>query len=160
MRKPLIAVFSAQGNTMKVGKKLAEKLSCPLYAIKAKEPYTAADLDWNNAHSRSSVEMHNPASRPDLADTNAPIADHDVIFLGFPIWWYIAPTIINTFLEHYDFSGKTVILFATSGGSGFGKAKEHLQASAPKATFLEGAVLRGSDDVQALVDMYTQLAKA
>lgn len=144
MAHPLVVYFSAQGNTKRVALALAEVLNAPSYEITPEVPYSAADLNWQNASSRSSVEMHDTNSRPKIADTNAPIADHDCIFLGFPIWWYIAPTIINTFLESYDFSGKTIVLFATSGGSGFGKALAHLTPSAPKASIREGAVFRTS----------------
>ena len=121
MSNKLVAYFSASGVTGSVAKKLAEAAGADIYEIRPRVPYTSADLNWNNAQSRSSIEMKDKSSRPELADKNANISGHDVIFLGFPIWWYVAPTIINTFLESYDFSGKTIILFATSGGSGFGQ---------------------------------------
>ncbi len=140
MSKNLIAYFSATGTTARVAKRLAEATGADIYEIRPQTPYTHADLDWNNTTSRTSIEMHDHASRPAIADKNAPVDSHDVIFLGFPIWWYVAPTIINTFLEAYDFSGKTIILFATSGGSGFGRAVDGLQPSAPKATIREGQV--------------------
>ena len=114
----LVAYFSASGTTAKAAKVLAKAADADLYEIKPAIPYTRADLNWMDKGSRSSVEMSDKHSRPALADTDAPIAGHDVIFLGFPIWWYVAPTIVNTFLESYDFTGKTIILFATSGGSG------------------------------------------
>ena len=117
MSKPLVTYFSATGTTEKTAKKLAAAIGADLYEIRPSAPYTSADLDWQNARSRSSVEMKDPASRPALADKDAPVAEHDTIFVGFPIWWYVAPTVINSFLERYDFSGKTVVLFATSGGS-------------------------------------------
>lgn len=120
MSKPLVTYFSATGTTEKAAKKLAAAIRADLYEIRPSAPYTSADLDWQNARSRSSVEMKDPASRPALADKDAPVAEHDTIFVGFPIWWYVAPTAINSFLESYDFSGKTVVLFATSGGSGLG----------------------------------------
>ena len=138
MSSKLVAYFSASGVTGSVAKKLAEATGADLYEIKPKVPYTSADLNWNNANSRSSVEMKDKSSRPALADKNAKLDGHDVIFLGFPIWWYVAPTIINTFLEAYDFTGKTIILFATSGGSGFGQAVAGLQPSAPGAVIREG----------------------
>ena len=138
MSNKLVAYFSASGVTGSVAKKLAEAVNADIYEIKPKVPYTNADLNWNDSSSRSSVEMRDKSSRPELADKNAKIEGHDVIFLGFPIWWYVAPTIINTFLESYDFSGKTIILFATSGGSGFGNAVNGLKVSAPKATIREG----------------------
>ena len=138
MSNKLVAYFSASGATGSVAKKLAEATGADIYEIKPKVPYTSADLSWNNSESRSSIEMRDKSSRPELADKNAKIDGHDVIFLGFPIWWYVAPTIINTFLEAYDFSGKTIILFATSGGSGFGRAVDGLKVSAPNSTIHEG----------------------
>ncbi len=141
MSKKLTAYFSASGKTAKVASALAQAAGTDLYEIKPAIPYTKADLNWLNKKSRSSVEMKDKTSRPELADTDANIAEYDTIFLGFPIWWYIAPTIINTFLEAYDFSGKKVVLFATSGGSGFGKSVESLQPSAPNAEIIEGEIL-------------------
>lgn len=143
MKKALVAYFSASGNTAKAAKVLAKAAGADLYEIKPAVPYTSADLNWMDKGSRSSVEMLDKSSRPALADTNARIADYDVIFLGFPIWWYIAPTIINTFLESYDFVGKTIVLFATSGGSGLGKSAAGLQSSAPGAKILDGRLLHG-----------------
>ncbi|HJC42939.1 MAG TPA: NAD(P)H-dependent oxidoreductase, partial [Candidatus Mediterraneibacter gallistercoris] len=121
MSKTLVAYFSASGVTARVAKNLAGAADADLYEIRPAVPYTSADLNWMDKSSRSSVEMKDKSSRPELADTDADIASYDRIFVGFPIWWYTAPTIINTFLESYDFSGKTIILFATSGGSGLGK---------------------------------------
>lgn len=139
----LVAYFSASGTTAKAAKALAKAAGAELYEIKPAVPYTRADLNWMDKGSRSSVEMNDKNSRPALADTDAPIAGHDVIFLGFPIWWYTAPTIINTFLESYDFSGKTIVLFATSGGSGLGKSAAGLRASAPGARIVDGRLLNG-----------------
>ena len=139
----LIAYFSASGTTAKVAKALAKAADAGLYEIKPAVPYTRADLNWMDKGSRSSVEMNDKQSRPALADTDAPIAGYDVIFLGFPIWWYVAPTIINTFLESYDFTGKTIVLFATSGGSGLGKSAAALKGSAPGAKILDGRLLNG-----------------
>lgn len=139
----LVAYFSASGNTAKAAKVLAKAAGADLYEIKPAVPYTGADLNWMDKRSRSSVEMNDKNSRPALADTDAPVAEHDVIFLGFPIWWYTAPTIINTFLERYDFSGKTIVLFATSGGSGLGSTAAALQSSAPGARILDGRLLNG-----------------
>ena len=143
MSKTLVAYFSASGVTAKAAKALAGAAGADLYEIRPAVPYTSADLDWTNKKSRSSVEMNDLSFRPALSGSDADIAGHDVILLGFPIWWYVAPTIINTFLESYDFSGKTIILFATSGGSGFGKAVSGLQGSAPKAVIKEGRMLNG-----------------
>ena len=143
MSKKLVAYFSASGTTANVAKNLAKSAGADLYEIKPDVPYSKADLNWMDKQSRSSVEMRDKSSRPALADADANIADYDTIFIGFPIWWYVAPTIINSFLDAYDFSGKKIVLFATSGGSGFGKAVASLQPSAPKATIVEGAILNG-----------------
>ncbi len=143
MSKKLVAYFSASGTTANVAKDLAKAAGADIYEIKPAVPYSRADLNWQDKQSRSSVEMSDKSSRPALADTDANIADYETVFIGFPIWWYIAPTIINSFLEAYDFSGKKIVLFATSGGSGFGKAVASLQPSAPNATIVEGAILNG-----------------
>ena len=143
MSKKLIAYFSASGTTAAVAKNLAKAAKADLYEIRPETPYTSADLNWQNKNSRSSLEMRDKSSRPALADTDARIEEYDTVFIGFPIWWYVAPTIINSFLEQYDFTGKKIVLFATSGGSGFGKAVAGLQPSAPGATIVEGAVLNG-----------------
>ena len=143
-KKSLVAYFSASGVTARAAKTLAKAAGADLYEIKPKMPYTKADLNWMDKNARSSIEMKDPSSRPELADENADIASYDVIFLGFPIWWYVAPTIINTFLEAYDFSGKTIILFATSGGSGLGKTVEKLKPSVSDTTVIkEGKLLNG-----------------
>ena len=120
---PLVAYFSATGTTAKAAKALAKAVDGALYEIRPAVPYTSADLNWMDKGSRSSVEMRDKGSRPALRDTNAPVSGHDVIFLGFPVWWYVAPTLLNTFLEAYDFTGKTIVLFATSGGSGLGQSR-------------------------------------
>ena len=143
-KKSLVAYFSASGVTARAAKTLAEAAGADLYEIKPKTPYTKADLNWMDKNARSSIEMNDPSSRPEIADQNADIASYDVIFLGFPIWWYVAPTIINTFLESYDFSGKTIVLFATSGGSGLGKTVEKLKPSvSDTAVIVEGKMLNG-----------------
>lgn len=139
----LVAYFSATGTTAKAAKALAKAAGADLYEIRPAVPYTSADLNWTDKGSRSSVEMNDKHFRPALADTDASIAGHDVIFLGFPIWWYVAPTIINTFLESYDFTGKTVVLFATSGGSGLGRSAAGLRPSAPGARIVDGRLLNG-----------------
>ena len=144
----LVAYFSPTGTTAAAAKTLAEAAGAPLYEIRPAEPYTSADLNYMDKQSRSSIEMSDTSSRPALADTDAPVADADVVFVGFPIWWYVAPTIINSFLEAYDFSGKTIILFATSGGSGFGKAVDGLKTSVARDTIIrEGQVFRGKPSV-------------
>jgi len=141
MSKKLVAYFSASGITRNVAKMVAEAAGADLYEITPKEAYTKADLNWMDKKSRSSVEMADKKIRPEITDTDAKIAEYDEIFLGFPIWWYVAPTIINTFLEKYDFTGKKIVLFATSGGSGFGNTIKELQPSAPGAQFVEGKLL-------------------
>ena len=141
--KALVAYFSATGVTAKAAKALAGAVGADLYEIKPAVPYSAADLNWMDKGSRSSVEMRDARSRPALAAADAPVAGYDVIFLGFPVWWYVAPTIVNTFLEAYDFTGKTIVLFATSGGSGLGKSAAGLRASAPGAKIMDGRLLNG-----------------
>lgn len=141
MSKKLVAYFSASGITRNVAKMIAEAAGADLYEITPKEAYTKADLNWMDKKSRSSVEMTDKKIRPEITDTDAKISEYDEIFLGFPIWWYVAPTIINTFLEKYDFTGKKIVLFATSGGSGFGNTVKELQPFAPGAQFVEGRLL-------------------
>ena len=144
MNKTLVAFFSASGTTRRVAEKLAAATGSDLYEIKPAVPYTSADLDWQDKHSRSSVEMNDPASRPELADHDANLENYERIFLGFPIWWYTAPHIIRTFLESYDFTGKTIVLFATSGSSGIGKTGKELASSCPGAKIIEGRMLNGN----------------
>ncbi len=143
MSKKLVTYFSASGITAGVAKALAEAAGADIYEIKPEIPYTKADLNWMDKQSRSTVEMNDKAFRPALANRNAKIETYDVIFVGFPIWWYVAPTIINTFLESYDFGGKTIVLFATSGGSGFGRTIDGLKDSCPGAVIKEGKMFNG-----------------
>lgn len=151
MSKKLVAYFSASGVTANAAKTLAEAAGADIYEIKPKVPYTKVDLDWMDKSSRSTIEMQDTSSRPAIADKNADISAYDTIFVGFPIWWYIAPTIINTFLESYDFSGKTIVLFATSGGSGFGKTIDNLKCSVSDSTIIkEGKILNGRQSVAEL----------
>ncbi|MBQ7505044.1 MAG: flavodoxin [Ruminococcus sp.] len=150
MSKTLVAYFSASGTTARLAKNLSKAAGADLYEIRPAVEYTRADLNWMDKQSRSSVEMRDKSSRPALADTAADIAAYGTIFIGFPIWWYIAPTIINTFLEAYDFSGKKIVLFATSGGSGFGKAVDSLQPSAPDAEIIAGEILNGNPNEKKL----------
>ena len=147
MSKKLVAYFSASGTTKKAAEMVAKAAGADLYEIKPKTDYTKADLNWMDKKSRSSVEMADKKIRPELADTDADIAAYDEILIGFPIWWYVAPTIINTFLESYDFSGKKIILFATSGGSGFGNTVKELKDSAPGAEIVEGKLLNRSSEI-------------
>ena len=141
MAKRLVAYFSASSTTKKAAEMLAEAAKADLYEIEPKVPYTQADLDWMNKKSRSSVEMNDKKIRPEIAEENLDMSAYDEILLGFPIWWYVAPTIVNTFLEKYDFSGKKIVLFATSGGSGFGNTVKELKPSAPGAEIVEGKLL-------------------
>ena len=159
MSKKLVAYFSASGVTGNVAKLLAEAADADLFEIKPEVPYTSADLDWQDKNSRSSVEMRDKSSRPAIAESNAKVEEYDVIFLGFPIWWYVVPTIINTFLESYDFAGKTIILFATSGSSGFGKTVDELKGSVDSTTVIqEGKILNGSQNVNTLKDWISTLS--
>lgn len=143
MSKTLVAYFSATGTTKEKAENLAEAIGADIYEIRPAVVYTSADLNWMDKKSRSSREMNDPSSRPELADRDADIKGHDRIFLGFPIWWYTAPSIIRTFLESYDFTGKTIILFATSGGSGLGDTAGELASSCPGAIIKTGRMLNG-----------------
>ena len=151
MSKKLVAYFSASGVTAKVADMLADAVGADIYEIRPEVPYTKADLNWMDKKSRSTIEMNDKTIRPALADKNAKIDQYDIIFIGFPIWWYVAPTIINTFLEKYDFSGKKIILFATSGGSKFGKTVEELKVSvSADAEIIEGKLLNGRQSIAAI----------
>ncbi len=152
MSKKLVAYFSASGVTAKVAEKLAEAISADLFEIKPAVPYTKADLNWMDKKSRSTIEMKNPASRPAIAEKRDNMSEYDTVFVGFPIWWYVAPTIINTFLEGYDMTGKTIIPFATSGGSGMGKTNKALAGSCPGAKLVEGKVFKTSVSLRELAD--------
>ena len=141
MSKTSVAFFSASGITKKAAEMIAEEVKADLFEIEPRVPYTKADLNWMDKKSRSSVEMSDKKSRPEIVKKPMDMSSYDEIILGFPIWWYVAPTIINTFLESYDFSGKKIVLFATSGGSGFGNTVKELQPSAPEAVITEGRLL-------------------
>lgn len=150
-QKILVAYFSATGTTKRVAENLAKASNADIYEIKPLEPYTNADLDWTNKNSRSSIEMKDHGSRPKMVEDNFSVKEYDTIFLGFPIWWYIAPTIINTFLEKHDFTNKKIILFATSGGSRFGKTIDNLTPSVDKSTkIIEGRILNSNPSVEEL----------
>lgn len=144
MSRKLVAYFSASGVTAKVAEILSEAIGADLYAIESEVPYTKADLDWMDKKSRSTIEMNNPASRPAITGKRDNMNDYDTVFVGFPIWWYVAPTIINTFLESYDLTDKTIIPFATSGGSDMGKTNEKLLPSCKGAKLLNGKVFKAS----------------
>ncbi|MCR5845151.1 MAG: NAD(P)H-dependent oxidoreductase [bacterium] len=142
----LVAYFSASGNTAAKARKLAQVTGGDLFEIFPEKPYVPEDLNWRDKKSRTSIECNDPSSRPAIASHVENMDDYDAIFLGFPIWWYSEPPIINTFLEAYDLAGKTIIPFATSAGSSFGKTLDYLKPSAPGAKFLEGKMLRWSSN--------------
>ena len=141
MSKKLVTFFSASGVTKAVAEKLAQTLGADVFEIAPKVLYTAADLDWRDKTSRSTVEMNDLSYRPEMAEGDVDISAYDTVYVGFPIWWYIAPTIINTFLEKYDWNGKKIVLFATSGGSGWGKTVEKLEDSCKGAEIVEGKIV-------------------
>ena len=141
MSKKLVTYFSASGVTKAVAEKLAQTLGSDVFEIAPKVLYTAADLDWRDKTSRSTVEMNDLSYRPEMAEGDVDISAYDTVYVGFPIWWYIAPTIINTFLEKYDWNGKKIVLFATSGGSGWGKTVEKLEDSCKGAQIVEGKIV-------------------
>ncbi len=138
MAKALVAYFSATGTTERVAQKVAEAAGADLFEIEPEQAYTSADLNWQNKSSRSSVEMGDESVRPGIASHVDDLAAYDVVFVGFPVWWYMEPRIIDTFLESYDFAGKTIVPFATSGGSGLGKAPQRMQRLAKGAHVLDG----------------------
>jgi len=141
MSKKLVTYFSASGVTKAVAENLAQTLGADIFEIAPKALYTAADLDWRDKTSRSTVEMNDLSYRPEMAEGDVDISAYDTVYVGFPIWWYIAPTIINTFLEKYDWNGKKIVLFATSGGSGWGKTVEKLEDSCKGAQIVEGKIV-------------------
>ena len=157
MSKKLVAYFSASGTTKKAAERLAKAAGADLFEIKPAIPYTGADLNWMDKKSRSSVEMNDSDSRPEIAETLPNMADYDTVFIGFPIWWYVAPHIIHSFVESYDFSGKTLVPFATSGGSGMGKTVDELRKLCPNANWKDGKLVNGVSD-QALADWADQFA--
>ena len=146
MSKKLVAYFSASGVTKSYAEKLAKVTDADLFEIKPAVPYTKADLDWMDKNSRSTVEMKNPDSRPEIAEKLKDMEKYDTVFLGFPIWWYVAPTIVGTFLESYDFSNKTIIPFAMSGGSGMGKTSDILRKVCPGADIKNGKVINNMSE--------------
>ena len=146
MSKKLVAYFSASGTTKEAAERLATAAGADLFEIKPVVPYSSADLNWMDKNSRSSVEMNDPDSRPEIAETIPNMADYDTVFIGFPIWWYVAPHIIHTFLESYDFSEKTLVPFATSGGSGMGRTVDELRKLCPNADWKAGKMMSGVSD--------------
>ncbi len=151
LQNVLVAYFSCTGTTRKVAERLAVAAGADLYEIVPRKPYTAADLNWNNRMSRTSVEMRDPSSRPAIAGNLPDMKNYEVIFVGFPIWWYIAPTIINTFIEGCNLAGKRVIPFATSGGSGIANCERHLRLTYPEINWGKGDLLNGSPSEAQLV---------
>ena len=148
--KTLVAYFSCSGVTKQVAENLAKAASADLHEIKPEVPYTKADLDWTDKKSRSTIEMNDPASRPAITDGLSSAAEYDTVFIGFPVWWYSAPTIINTFLESCDFKGKTLIPFATSGSTPIEGSEEKLQAAYPDLTWKKGKLLNGNPSADQL----------
>ena len=141
MSKVLVAYFSASGVTARAAKAAADAVGADLYEIRPAEPYTSADLNWMDQKSRSTIEMNDPSCRPAIAEPMENLAQYDTILIGFPIWWYVEPRIVDTFLESYDFSGKRLIPFATSGGSGIGRAEQSLQRHCPGADWKRGKLV-------------------
>lgn len=157
MSNVLVAYFSAGGVTANVAKNLSAAVGADIFEIKPQTPYTGADLDWNNPKSRSTVEMNDLSSRPPVAEKISDAGKYEIIFLGFPIWWYTAPRIINTFLESHDFSGKEIVLFATSGGSGLGDTAQDLRKSCHGAEILGGKLFNknpGINELKTWADKY------
>ena len=150
MTRALVAYFSATGTTRQAAETLAKAIDADIFEIEPTERYTSADLNWRNQSSRSSREMKDDAARPAIVRTVSNMDDYDVVFVGFPIWWYVEPRIIDTFLEAHDFSGKTIMPFATSGGSGLGKAPQRMATLAPGATVEDGKLLNRSPDAETL----------
>lgn len=157
MSKKLVAYFSASGTTRAVAQTLAETADADLYEIKPQVPYTSADLDWTNTKSRSSIEMNDSSFRPPIEQNAIDMTQYDTIFIGFPVWWYVAPTIINTFIESHDIAGKEVIPFATSGSSGIEKCEQNLQKQYPQANWKKGKLLNGRQTKQTISEWLKQL---
>lgn len=151
MNKKLVAYFSASGITAKLAGKMAAAVNADLFEIRPEQPYTKADLNWMDKKSRSSIEMNDKSFRPAVADKVENMEAYDTIYVGFPIWWYVAPTIINTFLEQYDLSGKTIIPFATSGGSGMGNTNKELAPSCKGAVLKSGKRFSASASEKELI---------
>lgn len=151
--KILVAYFSATGTTESVAEKIADATDGRLYEIVPEKEYTSADLNWNDDSSRSSVEMNNPESRPSLGGSPVDVAAYDVVFIGYPIWWDQAPRIINTFIESHDLKGKTVIPFATSGGSGISNSVEVLKNTYPELNIKEGKLLNNTSAIRPWLDI-------
>lgn len=156
-KKILVAYFSCTGTTKSAAQKLAQAMDADLYEIQPAKPYTSADLNWNNKNSRSSVEMKDKSSRPAIASKVAGMGQYETVFVGFPIWWDLAPTIINTFLESYDFKGKSVVPFATSGGSSLTNSEKALRKAYPQMEWKTGKLLNGRVDKSSLAEWLTKI---
>lgn len=150
MASTLVAYFSASGTTAKAARALADALDADLFEIQPEQPYSSADLNWNNASSRSSLEMNDDACRPVISNEVENMEQYHTVFVGFPIWWYVEPRIIDTFLEAYNFEGKTIVPFATSGGSGLGRAPQRMGEIAKGSIVKPGKMLNGHQSAQAL----------
>lgn len=156
-KKILVAYFSCTGTTKSAAQKVAQAIGADLYEIKPSKPYTSADLNWNNKSSRSSVEMNNLTSRPAIAEKVNNMAQYEIVFIGYPIWWNLAPTIVNTFIESYDLQGKTVVPFATSGSSGISNSEKALQKSYPQIKWQSGRLLNGHVDKDSLSEWLNKI---
>lgn len=152
--KILVAYFSCTGMTKNVAELIASKLGAEVFQIRPQVPYSREDLDWRNKNSRSSIEMNDLTSRPEIEEVFEDMDQYNIVFVGFPIWWYIPPTIINTFLETYNFSGKTVIPFATSGGSGYGKSDDRFKISCSEDVSFKNGKLIKWDDLNLELDQW------
>lgn len=157
MSSKLVAYFSASGTTARAAQNLARAIDADLFEIVPEQPYSSADLNWNNSSSRSSVEMNDDACRPGVSSMVDHMESYDTVFVGFPIWWYVEPRIIDTFLESYNFEGKTIVPFATSGGSGLGKAPQRMQAIAKGSTVKPGKLLNGRQDAASLQQWVSEM---
>ena len=153
----LVAYFSATGTTARAATRLAQAIGADLFEIVPERPYSAADLNWNDRSSRSSVEMANESCRPAIASLVDNMDDYDTVYVGFPVWWYVEPRIVDTFLEAHDLAGKTVVPFATSGGSGLGRAPQRMAELAPRARVAEGRMLNGNPGLDELRDWVASL---
>lgn len=157
MSSKLVAYFSASGTTARAAQNLARAIDADLFEIVPEQPYSSADLNWNNSSSRSSVEMNDDACRPGISSMVDHMESYDTVFVGFPIWWYVEPRIIDTFLESYNFEGKTIVPFATSGGSGLGKAPQRMQTIAKGSTVKLGKLLNGRQDAASLQQWVSEM---
>lgn len=151
-KKVLVAYFSASGTTEQAAKKLSEVMNADLYEIKPVKPYSGNDLNWNDKQSRSSLEMSNQSFRPEIEDDNINLDNYDEILLGFPVWWYVAPTVINTFIERHGFENKTVVPFATSGGSGIENCEKQLYEQYPNIKWKKGLLVNTVKDTEILAE--------